>query len=258
MLARDKLCHFISARLHWLMMLLILISTPSMTSAENFSSTNIQLLYGSNFHDRFYGNNTSDGNMTTLTLEHFSTWAYGDNYFFADLTSGKFVDFGGVETGSRSHIYVEWAPRISLSKLFNSDLQAGIFRDFYLAGQLNRDGLGFRAELIGLGTDLILPGFNVASLNIYARKDNFNKATWQATWVWSIPIGSYLSFEGFLDLNGSDNSGIVTNTQPQLLFDIGNLVAESPGNAMLGIEWYFHQNRHMTSSVPQAMAKWIW
>ncbi|OIO73267.1 MAG: hypothetical protein AUJ57_04730 [Zetaproteobacteria bacterium CG1_02_53_45] len=142
-----------------------------------FSSTNLQLLYGSNFHDNYYGNNTSNGKMTTLTLEHFSTWDYGDNYFFVDLLSGDFLNFAGLPSGSRSRIYSEWAPRLSLSAISGHDLAVGIFKDFFIAGQLNRDGEGFHAEMIGLGTDLAVPGFNLLSTHLYLRKDNFNRPT---------------------------------------------------------------------------------
>jgi len=51
--------------------------------AEDFSTTNLQLLYGSNFHDRFLGNSTTDGRMTTLTLEHFDI--YGTDNRDAEL-----------------------------------------------------------------------------------------------------------------------------------------------------------------------------
>ncbi len=247
----------VRVKLRPLLFLCLLLGSPSLL-AEEFSTSNLQLLYGSNFHDRYYGNNTSDGNMTTLTLEHFGTWAYGDNFFFIDLTSGRFVDFGGVPTGSNSHIYAEWAPRISLSKLSGKNVNAGFFKDIFLAGELNRDGLGFHAELIGLGTDLEIPGFNVASLNLYLRKDNLNKATYQVTAIWALPLGSLLSFEGYIDINGTDNDGTEINTQPQLLLDIGQLLAESTGKVMIGVEWYVHRNRWMNSSVPQAMTKWVW
>jgi len=226
--------------------------------AEDFSTTNIQVLYGSQFDDRFLGNNTTDGKMTTLTLEHFGTWTYGDNYFFVDFTSGTFVNFVGASTGSTSHIYGEWAPRLSLSKIFDQDLGVGIFKDFYLAGQLNRGGDGFHAEMIGLGVDLDIPFFSMAGLHGYVRKDNFNQTTWQVTGVWSMPLGTYFSFEGFVDAYGSDNNGVELLTQPQLLADVGAWVFDSPHKVQLGVEWYLHRNRKIYSSVPQVMVKWIW
>ncbi len=239
-------------------LLLFIAPVGTQSSAEEFSTTNLQLLSGSNFHDPFYGNNTSGGAMSTLTLEHFGTWAYGDNYFFVDFLSGSFVNFAGQPAGKQSRIYGEWAPRLSLSKLFAQDLSSEMFKDFYLAAQINRDGDGFHAHMLGVGTDLDLSLFSLFSLNAYARKDNFNSTTWQTTLVWTIPIGKLLSFEGFADLYGSDNNGLEFTSQPQLLFDLGALAIDSPNSMKIGLEWYFHRNRHLNSSVPQAILKWIW
>ncbi|ATX82617.1 Nucleoside-specific outer membrane channel protein Tsx [Mariprofundus ferrinatatus] len=236
----------------------LLCYAPAASLADNFSTTNLQLLYGTNFHDNYYGNNTSDGNMTTLTLEHFSTWSYGDNYLFVDLLSGNFLDFAGSPTGSHTRIYSEWAPRLSLSAISGHDLSIGIFKDFFLAGQLNRDGDGFHAELIGLGTDLSIPGFNLLSIHAYLRKDNFNRRTWQTTTVWSVPFGTWMSFEGFIDIYGSDSNGTEIGMQPQLLLDIGNLFGQEFDNLSAGIEWDYHHNRFLNSSVLQGMIKWVW
>ncbi|GAV20887.1 nucleoside-specific channel-forming protein, Tsx [Mariprofundus micogutta] len=228
------------------------------TQAHAFSSTNLQLLYGSSFNDNYYGNNTSDGKMTTLTLEHFSTWAYGDNYFFVDFLSGNFLDFTGAPSGSKSRIYSEWAPRLSLSAITGHDLSAGMIKDLFIAAQLNRDGEGFHAEMIGLGVDCSMPGFNVLSLHAYLRKDNLNRKTWQSTGVWNIPLGEWLSFEGFIDLYGTDNNGMELHTQPQLLVNIGKLTAEDFDNLSVGLEYYYHHNSNLDSSALQGMLKWVW
>ena len=236
----------------------VLLLTPSPVYSENFSTTNLQLLYGSNFHDNYFGNNTADGTMTTLTLEHFGTWAYGDHFFFIDLKSGEFLDFVGNPTANRSRIYSEWAPRISLSALTGSDLGFSIVKDLYIAAQINRDGEGFRADMGGIGIDLIIPGFNLFSVNGYLRKDNLNKMTWQTTTVWMLPLGPYLSFEGFVDINGSDSNGTEIHTQPQLLLNIGKATNLEMDNLLIGVEWYYHHHRHIDSSALQMMLKWVW
>jgi len=236
----------------------VLICMPATGHTESFSTTNLQLLYGSNFHDNYYGNNTADGKMTTLTLEHFGLWAYGDHHFFIDLKSGDFLDFAGNPTATRSRIYSEWAPRISLSALTGHNLGFSIFKDFFIAGQINRDGEGFKADMGGIGIDLTIPGFNLLSLHGYLRKDNFNNMTWQSTAVWMIPIGQWLSFEGFIDLYGTDNNGMEIHSQPQLLFNPGKAADLGFDNLLIGLEWYYHRNRNLNSSVLQGMVKWVW
>jgi len=234
-----------------------LLFTASTAIAETFSTTNIQLLYGSRFHDRFVGNTTTDGKMVTTTLEHFGTWGYGDNYFFVDFTSGDFATFAGVSSGTRTHIYGEWSPRLSLSALSGHGFSIGPVKDVLLAGQINQSGDGFVAYLSGMSLDLVLPGFNFANLSFYARKDNFNRATWQSTGVWNLPITTGLHLEGFLDLYGTDSRGTELFTQPQLLLDAGRLFG-SNNHLFVGAEWYYMRNKRMRSSVVQGMVKWAW
>jgi hypothetical protein len=51
-----------------------------------FSSTNVQLLQGYDFDDPLY---FTSGRMTTVTINHFSTWEHGDNFLFADFYGGR-------------------------------------------------------------------------------------------------------------------------------------------------------------------------
>jgi len=240
-----------------LMLSLMLAAMPAAACSADFSTTNVQILYGGNFHDRYFGYNTVDGRLTTVTLEHFDAWAYGDNFFFVDFISGDFADFQGRPTGKRSRIYGEWHPRLSLSRLSGRDLSYGIVRDIFVAGQINRDGEGFRANMLGLGANLGIPGFRFVELDVYARKDNFNRPTWQATLAWNLAFGALpMTLGGYVDINGTDNHGIEINGQPQLLLDVGALAGAAGERLMLGLEWYFHRHRNIHSSVPQMMAQW--
>jgi len=231
---------------------LLLALLPLPVAAEDFSATNMQLLYGSGFHDPYFGNNTRDGRMSTVTIEHFGTWSHGDNYFFADVTSGDFVDFAGNAKPGKTRIYGEWSPRLSLAPLLGGALP------LYLAGQFARDGEGYRADMIGLGSDLALPGFAVANVALYSRKDNFNRRTWQTTFVWSLPLGRF-SCEGFADLYGSDANGIELSTQPQLLLDLGSLLGgQRPGAVQAGVEWHLHRHNKLNNQSLQSLLKWQW
>ena len=230
--------------------------------AESFSTTNVQLLNGSHFHDPFFGYNTVDGRMTTVTLEHFGTWAYGDNYFFVDLLSGTFANFAGKSSGKTTRAYGEWHSRLSLSKLSGHDLAVALVKDWFIAGQVNRDGEGFKANMVGLGTNLELPGFRFFELDGYARKDNFNRRTWQVTTAWSLPLYRHLlTLDGYVDVKGTDNHGTEICGQPQFLLDVGQLFgiqgSGAAGRVQAGVEWYLHRHRSLHSSVPQAMMKWV-
>jgi len=226
--------------------------------AEDFSTTNVQVLYGNSFHDPAFGYNTANGRLTTITLEHFGTWAYGDNYFFTDFLLGDFLDASGKSTGKTTRIYGEWHPRLSLSKLSKHDLSFSIVKDILIAGQLNRDGEGFKADLLGMGTNLDIPGFNFVELDAYARKDNFNSLTYQVTVAWDLPFGSWpVSLTGYVDINGTDMHGTEINGQPQLLLDVGSMIGMPEHHLQMGMEWYFHHHNQLSSGVPQAMVKWV-
>lgn len=241
--------------------LMILIKSAPAVFAEGYSFTSTQLYYGTKFNDRIYGDNTIDGKMFRITLEHYGTWKYGDNYFFIHFTSGDFVDFQGNPTGLTNRIYSEWAPRLSISKITGKRLSFSVIKDFLIAGQINRGGDGFEANLFGIGFSLNVPQFTSLNINMYYRNDDFNQGTYQVTSDLSLPFnfGSIdFSFDGYIDIAGTDNNGTDILTQPKLLADIGSLLFNSKKKLEIGVEWYLHHNKILTESVLQATMKWTW
>ncbi|MBI2390636.1 MAG: ion channel protein Tsx [Deltaproteobacteria bacterium] len=232
----------------------------SVGRAEQLSLTNVQLLHGGGFDDWHYANATSDRRMSTVTLEHFGAWEYGDNYFFTDLTFGKFVDPSGARTGERARLYHEWTSRVGVGRLARAQGPLlGPIRDVLAAGQIGVGAAGFWAALAGGGIDLALPAPLVVGVNVYARKDAFNRTTFQVTPFWELPftiVGVGLAFRGYLDVAGTDDLGLDVNTQPQLLLDVGAL-AGTKERLQAGIEWYLHRNKVIRTSAPQAMVRWI-
>ena len=259
------------------------LALPRPAAADGFSTTNVQLLQGYNFHDNLLGYDTKSGTMTTVTLNHFSTWEYGDNFAFVDLYRGDFVD-GLTPTGSTSDVYAEWHPRLFLNKLLGLGA-AGPIRNWGLAGEINQSR-DFSAYLGGFGVDLALPGFAVAGVNLYYRYSNatvrlaesagtftslnFYHHTWQLSPFWTVPFGLgplQLVFTGFADLTTDRIAGktkLDLMAQPELLLDLGALViGGKPGRFHAGVEWYVHafpnpgrDGAMKVVSVPQAMVQW--
>jgi nucleoside-specific outer membrane channel protein Tsx len=237
-----------------------LLAAPRRAAAQDVHIANVQVLHGAGFRDATTGEATADGRMTTVTVESYGTWRYGDNFFFVDLTSGDFVDGAGTPSAQRHRLYGEWAPRLSLSKVTGRRVGAGPVLDLYLAGQLNR-GSGFNAYLIGLSTNLRLPGFALFELGAYARDDNFNRPTYQVTGVWLVPVrlGPVpVSLGGFVDVSGTDALGVDVMTQPQLLVDLGAVALRAPNRLQVGFEWRWHRNDAVSDDALQALAKWTW
>lgn len=245
---------------------------PSAARAE-FATTNLQVLDGWYFYDPTVGSDVVGGRMSTVTLNHFSTWKHGDNFAFADLLQGSFRD------GTDSHVYAEVHPRLFLNRLLGAKGKVlGIFKDAGLASELNL-GNGFQAYLVGLGGDLAVP-FGVVSVNVFYRYAELQLPgvgpisydhTWQVSPSWVIPFRAAkvpFLFTGFVDVNGTKEAdgarGLEVMAQPQLLVDALALAGGPKGKLLAGVEWYLHYHSgnellgapSKLISAPQAMVQW--
>lgn len=245
------------------------------SARADFATTNIQGLVGWNFHDPSVGSDVTGGEMSTITVNHFDDWKYGDNFFFVDMMQGDFTD------GVKSHLYGEYHPRLFLNRVLGKKEPAlGILQDWGLAGEVNL-GNGFQAYMGGLGLQFVAPKFWVLGLNVYYRYAEFQLPspvgpvsydhTWQVSPFWTIPfsIGKVpFLFTGFLDADGIKNpdntQGWELMTQPELLVDLLALTGGPKGKLYVGVEWYLHyatSNKDLGApndlvSSPQAMIQW--
>ncbi len=250
------------------------LAAPMPAAADGFSTTNIELLQGHTFDDRKLGYHTVSGNMTTTTLNTFSTWEYGDSFAFVDLYTGDFSAGNGFPGKPGATAYAEWHPRLLVNKLLGQTGDTlGIFRNWGLAAELNQ-GSGFYAYLLGLGVDFAVPiHHGNVSLNVYYRYDRFDYHVWQISPYWNIPFSlgpvPFL-FAGFVDIAGSKdidhNSAVDIMAQPQLLVDVLAPFGGKANRLYVGCEWYIHKypsgfyggaprDAH-TTSAPQAMVQW--
>ncbi len=220
--------------------------------AENFSTTNLQFLYGSKFDGDTFVHDTDNGKKSTITAEHYSMWKYGDAYIFVDFAKAdnkfKYQD-------KEYDTYGEIQPRFSLSKISGNDLSFGIIKDVYISTQYNQ-GEGYRATLVGGGVDLKVPFFSVFGVNLYNKKTNLNDDTYQLSLNYTMPftmIGLHFTIDGFIDLTGDDFL-----TQNQFLVDLGKVSEVSSVKA--GVEWHYYKEdkTNTKDNVPQAMVKWSW
>ncbi|RDD60170.1 DUF5020 family protein [Ferruginivarius sediminum] len=234
--------------------------TPASGLAADYSSTGVDVLYGSDYE---LGSNGEKGtDAVTLTFEHFSTWEYGDNYFFFDAV---FESNGDENT----RIYGEYYPRISLSKVTDNDLSAGLtdglgFKDVSLSAGVNA-GNDVRVLTYGPSWNFDIPGFTVFQLDTYVYDDVSSSdfdTTYLITPIWSVPFevqGLKFEFRGFVDFIGERGSGTKPQilAQPQLRLDLGDLVFNSPGQLTLGTEFSWWRNKFgvdgVTDNVWQAL-----
>jgi len=234
----------------------LLIILLSIYNLHAFSTTNIQLLYG-NFNDNSYVFDTQNGGKTTITLEHFRTFEYGDVFMFADYSiaddSYKYHD-------DKNNLYGEFSPRLSLSKLSSSDLSFLFVKDVFLAFQYNRSDDNYDAYLYGLGANLEVAYFNNFGLNVYKKNQNIGENNYQLSLNYtSEKFFNLVHLNGFTDWTEYDFL-----SQNQLLFDIAKPFKTH--NLYFGVEWHFYRqkplptnfNTKVISNTLQAMIKYSW
>jgi nucleoside-specific outer membrane channel protein Tsx len=246
---------------------LALIAAAPATRAGGFSTTNVQLLDGFNWDDDFVGH-PKDGQRSTLTLNTFSTWEYGDSFFFADLNQNF------TTPGDKGTLYAEWHPRLFLDQVLGQkEPLLGVIRHWGLAGEVNQ-GSGFGAYLGGVGFDFAAPAGWVLGLNVYYRYDLSAYHQYQISPYWTVPfsIGPVpFLFTGFVDVNGTkDGAGkqvVEVWAQPELLVDVLAPFGGPKGKLHVGTEVWYHrgigfnpdfslQTEITETVVPQAMVQW--
>lgn len=182
----------------------------------------------------------AEGPFWVATLEHFSTWRYGSNFFFVDVTGAPDLDFFSEQPG----IYAEYAPVVSLGSM---GLHArGPLRDVGVTAQLNAGWTPGghpidRTFLEGVSLSWSVPGFRVFETQALARQERGSDASWQMTWVYNLPLtaaGKRGTIKGFLDLWRRERPGreavTIVLAQPQFLLDIGG-TPEAPA-IQVGVE----------------------
>ncbi len=230
----------------------------SFAGAAQWSSTNAQYLYGDSYTD--VGADT-EVSGSVITLEHVNVWAYGDNFFFVDITN---PDRGDSKLGTG--YYGELSPRLSFTKMTGKNLNVGIIKDI-LVTTTAEIGNGFHNYLYGIAVDLNIPKTPVAQINTYVRNEiGMGKDPgYQVTLVWLTPfnIGNLsFAFEGFFDYAfDQDHAEDNIITAPRLLMDLGKTWG-AEGVLQAGIEYQIWRNKFgidgIDEDVPQFMVKWVW
>lgn len=240
-------------KLNKIFMVMIVFVFSFKVSAAEWSSTNVQLLYGSGF--RMPPKPETTQQRITLTFENVSDWAYGENFIFFDYA----LPLNKEDSAS---LFGKFSPSLSISKMAGKDLSFSIFKDYLLSASIKM-GSDF-VWLLGGGASFKIPHFQYLKLYLFL-KDTIKEpgATAQISLVWSLPIEikhTKLEFGGFLDLTFAEGK-LKTNIiiGPQLLLDIGNYWGK-PDLILAGLEysyWYKKFGLDFSESVFQPMLKWV-
>ncbi len=211
-------------------LLLLLIFTSTTTFAKTlWSDFSLSYLQGNNYE-------VGDSKRKVLTFEHTTATSWGDSFLFIDHIRSNNDD---VET------YGEWAPRIKIS-----DFDHQIVKGIYAAGTIEMNtfasadnfGASFTNYLLGVGTDLNIPGFDFFKMNVYYRANEYGDNNYQTTLVWGLPLGP-LYYDGFADITSStDDSSAGMNITSQLKYDVAPHIGLS-SKLYLGVEYTYWINK---------------
>lgn len=236
-----------------LLLLIYLGASLQTANAIDWTSSNIQALYGNDFE---FG----DDERSTVTVEHAHGWQYGTNFFFVDLLDRNDIGF---------EVYAEVYSYLSMTKISGRQWSLGPVKDISLLAGLNisnkPESNNFKAYLFGLSFDMSNASFDYLQLDVAAYKadDLSGRYGLQITPVWSVPfeIASLkFKFRGFTDFrtgntNASGHFHILA--QPQFLLDMGDLVGWKSDKVYVGTEYSLWHNKFgekgVDESVVQAM-----
>jgi nucleoside-specific outer membrane channel protein Tsx len=242
-----------------------LLGTCASAKAEDFSLTDVQLLYSASAKgDPVNGTGTSNEKLATVRFEHFGTFGYGDNYFSLDLFRGSQVGGPGAGSGgaaARTQSFFVWMPRLSLSKLTSRSLQAGLLLDVGLTTRFEVASYGdFRATAPGVSLTWKVPGFAYLETALYARRSNFSSSHPLVRVVYIAPFewaGRKFSADGLLLVSRPDNLGTNVLFQPELRISL-----DAAGKVDAGVRLeharYALAGSKYSRTTPSMMLRWNW
>jgi len=229
---------------------LSLVFSPVFAEPPLWRSSNIQFLHGNQYE---LGPNTRE----SITVEHASSWQYGESYFFSNIFNRRDV---GTE------FYVEFYPRLTWKALTGKPSPVAILDDFSVVAGINIGNLPrkdpFKAYLLGLGVKFKAPAMDYLKLDVMAFKsENVTTTGVQISPIWGMKfnMGKHLFlFKGFLDWQSAKATGNESSllAQPQLLVDIGHYW-QHDHQLYAGVEYSYWYNKFgvdgVIERVPQAM-----
>ncbi len=248
---------------------LLVGSTLWATPALAQSTTEAHLLFGSLKNPSFAGGGTTD--TWTATVQHASSWALGDLFFFFDMINPEDASLD---------MYGEVYPSLSFSKISGDVVAFGPIRDINLLMGFNwAADANVRKYLPGIGLSWDIPGFLFLNTWVTAFLDGSGgldsggapseSASFMVDVNWGYPLeigGASLSIEGHVEYIGSRTNELGQdvswwiNGQPQLRLDLGKLLYSESGQLFIGMEYWFWVNKlgepSTDDSAFQALLAW--
>ena len=187
-----------------------------------------------------------DTDREVLTFEHVNGTTWGGSFMFFDRLESSNGD---------NETYGEFTARIKLKEM------NGFIKNVYFVPSVEIGALdtvsgfsnSFTNYLYGVGVDLAIPHFKFFQLNTFFRNNQSGENSYQATFVWAIPLGP-LQYDGFLDWTTStDDKESSMNFTSQLKYDIAPHVGLD-SKLFVGLEYVFWNNKFGIDGVDERNA----
>ena len=208
-------------------------AAAGIANAETFFTDNsLTALYGESYE-------AGDSDKTVVTFEHVSAHSWGDIFAFGDRLMDANND--GTET------YIEVSPRFKVSAF-----DSGIVKNLYVATTWEMSERDDNL-LLGLGTDLNIPGFKYLSINAYQRLNDDGDNNYQTTSTWGVPFaiaGQNFLFDGFWDwaTGTTEGKAASSNFTYQLKWDASQALG-TPNKIYVGIEHAIWDNKYQVEDL---------
>jgi hypothetical protein len=225
---------------------------PSLPSVITFSVTEIQFQLGK-LDNPF---NRTKSWTPIITLQHASSWVFGDVFFFIDFLDDRDND---PTNFNDKEAYGEFYAYFSSAKLLGIKYDNGIIKDVGVVAGVNAGAdSNFQAYLPGGYIDWNVPGFVLFRTQLTAVIDDSDtpsrqKDGWQFDWSFVRPFeigGQFFSVEGHIEYTGNsrtkDFGGAKQRdwilAQPQFRWDAGYAFTGKKDVFFLGTEYQYWRN----------------
>jgi len=252
---------------------LALTALPLQADDDCWSDTALNYRWGNTFAEPFnsppgHPDQRQDITKNIVGLTYANGYKYGGNFISVELLTSDshdpaYSDSGATSTGAQE-AYALYRHTLDIGKVMNKNLGMGPIRGYGLTAGLDwntkNDAYASKKQMLVFGPTLMLnvPGFlDISALlmeesnspaGIDHRYEYKSHPMLGATW--GIPIGQYLSFDGyanFIASKGEDEFGgetaPETDINAQLMMDISHFVHLSKKTLRMGIEYQYWKNK---------------
>jgi nucleoside-specific outer membrane channel protein Tsx len=247
----------------------------SAANASEWSDTALSFRTGNHFSEPY---NPYDIKKSIFALSHVSGYKYGSNFFNVDFLQSDQNDPASLgQAAGAQEAYVVYRHTFDIGKLQGADVRFGLVRGAGVTlgfdwNTKNDVSYNSRKQMFVLGPTLMwdVPGHFNTSLLLLSESNAPSGAFPPISNVagryhykvhpmlsadWGIPLSASVSFEGYANFIASkgldevgNETGVETNIDMQLMFDVGAALGSGKNKFRLGLEYQYWNNKFGNTS----------